>query len=383
MELVFWIAFAVIYYIYDGYFRSLQVLVWLKPPSSSDSKSAWTLPHVTVLVTVYNEAFQIRERILNILESDYPADRLEVMIASDGSSDETDHIVRGMRRRDSRIRLFRPKDCEGKTATQNQAVSLVNGEILVFTDADTRFEAMFLRNMIAPFSDPRVGGVDGHLLFGTKENSGVSKSQGLYWNYELRVREFESRLGILAVASGACLAIRRTLFRPLVDAYGEDCVVPLDIVEQDYRMVHRVDAVAHDRMDTQAGGEFRARVRMTARNWSGTVSRSHLLNPFRHFRYAWALWSHKLLRWLSPVFLIVMVVSAFMLAPGSEFFAYVSVGLVGFVGAGLLAGIFEYFGWSIPVARTIFSLLLANVGFFVGGCRALCGHRITAYRRTT
>lgn len=164
-------------------------------------------------------------------------------------------------------------------------------------------------------------------------------------------------------------------------AYGEDCVVPLDVVLQGFRMVHAEDAFAYDKMDSSPAGEFQTRVRMTLRNWQGTWSRSELLNPLRHPGYAFALWSHKILRWLSPVFLICATISVLLLAiNGSPFFIVVGAGLLVFYGSGLIGWVAERKGIRLPLLSTIFSFLLANLGFLGGLWKALKGRRVTAYR---
>lgn len=378
MKFIFWFSIFALYYIYDGYLRLLVLVSALRRGEKAYEMPA-PLPKVTVLITVFNEAIVIRKKIENVLSLRYPADRLDVLVASDGSTDSTDDIVMGVK--DRRVRLFRSDVRAGKTATQNKAVAVAAGDIVVFTDAGTSFDKGFLRNIVVPFSDPEVGGVDGHLLFASSEGSGVSESQGFYWRYELRLREAESMLGILAVGSGACLAIRRSLFRQMDLNIGEDCTLPLDIIRQGYKMVHAPDAVACDRMENEPAGEFKTRVRMTLRNWQGTWKFPELLNPFLYPGYAFALWSHKVLRWLSPVFLICLTVSAAALAAGgSQFFKFVSIGFVGFYLIGLIGWQVEFMGLRVPVAKTVFSFLLANIGFFVGVVKAVGGYRVSRYR---
>jgi cellulose synthase/poly-beta-1,6-N-acetylglucosamine synthase-like glycosyltransferase len=378
MEYVFWICLIALYYIYDGYFRILKILHFFMPQYSELYKKGYPLPQVTVLVTVFNEIDIIQNRIENIQKCDYPIHLVEILVASDGSTDGTDDIVAAMP--GTNIKLFRPNRRIGKTDTQNQAIAVATGEIIIFTDADTSFDKHFLHNMVKYFSDPNVGGVDGHLLFITEKASGVSQAQGYYWNSELNLRQLESRLGFLAVASGACMAIRRQLFKNMEAAYGEDCIVPLDIVSQGYRMVHASDAIAYDRMEYNPRKEFKARVRMTLRNVQGTLSRKSLLNPLRNPGYAFSLWSHKLLRWLSPLFLIVATVICFMESNQRWTFSIISTLFAVAYGMGVLGWLAERFHWRIPMVRIVFSFFLVNCGFLVGLLKAALGHGITAYR---
>jgi cellulose synthase/poly-beta-1,6-N-acetylglucosamine synthase-like glycosyltransferase len=376
MEILFWSSLFVVYYVYDGYLRLLTFLSKYGATKTEDVFRDW--PSVTVLLTVYNEAESIEGRINNILETDYPRDRLELLIVSDGSTDGTDAIARKMT--NHRVKLMSLDRC-GKTEAENRALQEASGEVLIFTDARTVFDKNFVKEITLPFSNPNVGGVDGHLLFISAPNNPVSEGQGIYWRYELQLRQLESDLQILVVASGACMAVRRFLMRRMDPAHGEDCVVPLDIAHQGYKMVHNPKALAYDYMDHQAEKEFRTRVRMTLRNWQGTWSRRSLLNPLRYPGYALALWSHKLLRWLSPLFLIVMTFCAlFLAASGSTLFLLISIAGIMAYSAGLIGWRAERRGLKIPVVSAIYSFLLANLGFLVGLWRSLRQQRITAYR---
>ena len=366
-------------YLYGGYALLLQILTWFKigSPVEKEAEDVF-FPKLTVLLTVYNEEDKIEARINNILACEYPRDKVQVLVASDGSTDMTDKLVLGME--DERVMLFRPKERKGKTDTQNQAIKLAFGDILVFTDAGTWFDTRFLKEIVRPFSDPLVGGVDGHLKFIAHGSSGVSQSQGFYWSQELLIRKLESCLGMLAVASGACMAMRTTLFQPMVETVGEDCLVPLDIVSQGYFMVHADKALAFDRMEHDSLSEFRTRVRMTLRNWQGTWLYPQLLNPFKNPRVAFSLWSHKVLRWLSPCFLILWLLAGISIYWSSSSFYWLGVFPLIFMFLALLGVISNYFNQSIPVASGVYSFCLANAGFLVGVIKAVIGKKVTSYR---
>lgn len=378
VEILFWMAVLALYYVYDGYFRFLRLISFFRPVRQPMLEAEPKLPKITVLVTVFNEAASITEKVENILKCTYPSHLLQILIASDGSTDGTDDIVQRMEV--PNVEVYRPPVRKGKTDTQNRAVPHCKGDIIIFSDADTRFDNMFLRNIVVPFSDPKVGGADGHLLFNIEKKSDVSLSQGKYWNYELRLREAESPLGLLAVASGACMAIRGHLFRPMEAEYGEDCIVPLDIVQQGYKMFHASTAIAYDFMEHDSIKELRTRVRMTIRTIQGTFGRKSLLNPFLHPGYAFALWSHKLLRWLSPIFLIFLTLSSIWLAGTSIFFWTIFMGLIGFYLAACVGFFLEWLGWKSSLFGTAYSFLLANFGFLVGLSGAALGCKIAAYR---
>lgn len=365
-------------YVYAGYGLALRLAAALAPRrADEDTPAVAALPRITVLVTVFNEERGIGERVANLLDCEYPMPLLEVIVASDGSTDRTDSIVESLS--DPRVRLFRSRARGGKSVTQNEALATATGDVIVFTDADTRFDRKFLMAIARPFNDAEVGAVDGHLLFRHHDAAGIGASQDRYWRYELWLRALESRLGLLAVMSGACMAVRRELLGPLPSDVGEDCIVPLDVVAGRRRVVHAADAVAIDRMQTTPEGELRARARMTLRNWKGTWMHPRLLNPLRHPGYAWSLWSHKLLRWLSPVMLIVGTLACILLARASAAFAAAAIGLGIFYALGLIGWLTARRGTSIPLAGAVFSFLLANAGFLIGIARAMRGASVTHY----
>jgi len=381
------ISTAMLYWIYDGYGRALFLMngirkaFWRQTKSSAEQFSDADLPSITVLLTVHNEATVIRTRIENILQCDYPPERLSVVVASDGSTDDTNTIIRSFC--DRGVRLHESPGL-GKTATQNTAINTIVSDLIVFTDADVTFEPEFLNNIARKFQVPTVGAVDGRQLYSSQPTLDVQTCQGYYWNYELRLRNLESQLGILAVVAGACFAVRRSLFRTMDPAIGEDCIVPLDVVAQGYLVLHEPAARAWVRMDDDTAMTLRRRVRMTLRNWQGTWTRSELLNPFRSPGYAFALWSHKLLRWLSPVFLASATVSsALLVATQPSFITMAACMPFAMLFALAAFGRFTlHRSIRIPGAGTAYSFVLANTAFLIGVWRAITGHRIHAYRNT-
>jgi cellulose synthase/poly-beta-1,6-N-acetylglucosamine synthase-like glycosyltransferase len=374
---------AALYWIYDGYVRCLQFAALLRRMvprrPAGDGTPEPRYPDMTVLLTVHNEAAVIERRLRNLLQCEYPADRLRILVASDGSTDATNQLVQQFP--DDRVTLFESPGL-GKTGTQNAALKRVNADVVVFTDADIEFDRLFLDRVALQFCDPGVGAVDGRLLYGINPSDATNGSQGRYWNYELKIRKLESELGWLAVVAGACFAVRRELIQPMESSIGEDCIVPLDVVQQGYRVVHDDQALAYDEFEEGNGITLRRRIRQTLRNWQGTWSRPALLNPLRHPCYAFALWSHKLLRWLSPVFLLIAMGSCGWLLATVPNIVSVAASLP-YVGLTLLASLSvpaTRLGWNIPGTHFAFSFLLANVAFLIGVLRATFGARIHAYK---
>jgi cellulose synthase/poly-beta-1,6-N-acetylglucosamine synthase-like glycosyltransferase len=335
-------------------------------------------PTISIIIAVHNEEDHIAAKLENCLALLYAHDRLEFLVASDGSTDATEAIAMEFAQRDPRIRLLRSQGRAGKSGVQNLAVAHATGDILFFTDASARAQPDLLQQIAEDFADPEVGLVAPVVYLGEPDGS-VAEGQGAYWRYELFLRQAESDLGILATASGAALAIRRELFRPLPLHYGDDCILPLDVRLQGRRVLQEPRAAVFDTMPHTIKGEFKARVRMTARNWTGTVSRHALLNPFRFPITAWGLVSHKLLRWLTPFFLaLVYLINTWMVFRGELFGLWIAQSC--FYGA-------AFAGWRLTLGQRCarvfgypFAFCLANLGFLFGLVLVLRRQTVVTYK---
>lgn len=334
-------------------------------------------PSVSIVVPVHNEQLKIAAKLEDCLELLYPRDRLEIIVASDGSTDRTEEIVRRFMARDARIRWVDGGGRVGKSGVQNLAAAQSRADLLFFTDANTAMTPGVLRTLIDSLGDPKVGLVTATVHFGHPGDA-VEKGQGFYWRYELFLRRAESDLGLLATGSGQALLIRRELFRPLPTCYGDDCIMPLDVRLQGYKIVQDHEATVFDSMPHSVEGELRARIRMTARNWAGTLSRPALLNPLRFPLTALGLVSHKLLRWLTPFFLAVAFLSNAAAALGGQFIVlwWLQVGFYVSACVGWLLTRKQRPAWLFGYP---FSFCLANVGFLLGMVKVLRKQKIVAY----
>lgn len=386
---VFWAALLLLIHAYGGYELLLRGLAALFPAAGGAQHSTGTTPRVSVLLTVYNEQDHILPRLENLLAQDYPRECFEIVVASDGSDDDTDRLVREFAagHAGTAIRLLPVLGRQGKSGAQNQAMPELTGEIVVLTDAAARFAPDFVSRIAAPFADSTVGCAVGRVAF-ADDNTAVSRGMRRYWRSEMALRAAESHLGILAVASGQAMAFRRELFRPLPLHVGDDCIIPLDVVAAGARVVHVHDAVTHDEAPSGIGGEVRARARMTARNWVGTWRHPRLLSPVAYPGYAFALWSHKLLRWLSPVLLALFGTAALVLADRPFYGVVAGLGIAGLVlaGGGWVAERQADRGRPAPrfpglaIAQFAFAFLVAQLGFLWGLWIVVRGRRIRAYK---
>lgn len=312
LEVVFWTLVVLVGYVYVGYPVLLLLLsrVTRKDPDYAEAGQ----PHVTLLISAFNEADCIAEKLDNSLELDYPKELLEIVVISDASDDGTDEIVSGYA--DRGARLLRMEDRGGKTLGLNAGVEEASGEVIVFSDANAMYREDAIRALVRPFSDGSIGAVIGEQAYHASEND-AGKSESLYWRYETAIKELESRNGSVVGGDGAIYAVRKDLYRPMRADALSDFINPLQVVRSGYRVVYNRRALAYESTAESFEKEYRRKVRIVNRAWRATWSMAELLNPFRHGVFALKLWSHKMLRWLVPFFLLpLLATNAYLLDEG-------------------------------------------------------------------
>lgn len=373
LEFVLWAAVAILAYIYAGY--PLLALLLGKLFGRPVEQGNW-FPSITLIITAYNEEKQIREKIRNVLELDYPYDRLDVIVASDASSDDTDRIVREYGA--PNVRLLRVEGRVGKTACQNAAAAAATGDVLVFTDATTTLTPRALRTIARNFSDPAVGAVAGRLTYVAKQDDATGKGGTSYWGYETSLRMAESRLGSLIGVSGCLYGVRRSAYRPIDPTLISDFVIAMVIREQGLRTVLEPDATCYEETLDRPDQELSMRVRVTLRSLVALAMQRRFLNPLRYGLFAWQLWSHKLLRYLSPVFCTVALLANIALAVQGRYVwllalqvIAIAMGLLGFLP---LRGV----GGSRLLAKPYY-FLLTNLASAISIVRFLRGDKVVTW----
>lgn len=333
------------------------------------------LPSASLVLCAHNEGAVIAAALDDLLALDYPSGRLEIIVVSDGSTDATNEIVRTYA--DRGVRLL-PIPRMGVTAALAQGVAAAANEVIVRADADTRHRPDFLRCLLRHYADPRVGAVGGSFSFMNADETGITRSEGVYWRFEMALRAAESAVGVLSTASSAAMSFRLELFEPFSPAYSEDVVIPKLVVKKGYRVVHAPEAVAYEVMPKSIGGEFRARKRMVARGLAGLFSPEGALDPRTHPGHWVAAISHKLLRWCTPVFMLGSLLGALLSPAGPVTRAALAGHLALYLSA--LAGFaLERRRRPVRPFSAAFSFCLANAGFLAGIVEAVRGRRISTF----
>jgi len=322
----FWSCVVVTVWVYAGY----PLLLWVMSRVSTRRTVSHREiePTVTLIISAFNEGKVIRRKLENCLSLDYPRPRLEIIVVSDCSTDDTDKIVQEYE--NTGVRLIRMPERGGKTRGLNYAVPRAAGEIVIFSDANAMYDPLVVRNLVRNFADPNVGCVTGESRYEVDGATDSTASENLYWRYELAIKRLESAAGSLVGGDGAIYAIRKNLFRPMRPADLSDFVNPLQITAQGYRNVYEPEAISMESGAETFDQEFRRKVRIVNRAWRGLWRVRVVLNPFRYGFFTVQVVSHKLLRWLVPVFMAGALVSGLFLMHRSALYASLGIAQLAF-----------------------------------------------------
>jgi len=315
MEVLFWFCTFLVVYAYIGYPMCLKLLS--KVPNKI-LKNDQHLPSVSILIAAYNEEKDIANTLQNKIELDYPKDKLEILVVSDESEDRTDEIVKQFAEKTPiNVRLIRQSPRAGKTSGLNLLVPEAIGEILVFSDANSIYEERALKSLVRNFNDPAVGYVTGKMVYAHKDGSLVGDGCSSYMKYENWLRERETRIGSIVGVDGGIDAMRKDLYEPLRADQLPDFVQPLKVVEKGRRVVYESNALLREVALEEPGREYTMRVRVSLRALWAMHDMRTLLNPFKFGKFSIQLISHKLLRYLAFIPLLLCLVTNLALLPES------------------------------------------------------------------
>lgn len=371
-ESFFWISFIFLFYTYIGYPLLIFISSRLFPRKIIKQEY---LPSITFIIAAYNEEKVISQKLKETMELDYPLEKLEIIVASDGSTDRTEEIVSNFQA--PNIRLIRSEERKGKTHVQNIAVEEAHGEILLFTDATTRLQKDSIRRMMRSFLDKSVGCVAGKLIFKDDQNGDerIGKhDKNILMAYEQKVRQFESIFRTTFGVDGCFYAIRKNLYKVMPLEVASDFALPLEIVASGSRVVFENQARCFEEPPKSRKYEFNRKIRTASRGIYSLFKIKKLLNPLRYGAVSLMLFSHKVLRWLSIYFLLALLIS--------NIFSYgISLFYRSFLYLQILFYLLVFLGFiakdniKLKIVRIPFNFFMLNLSAFLGLISLLKGER--------
>lgn len=326
LQVAFWVLLFLLVHCYLLFPMTLPFISEIFKRKKVGEDDSVEFPTVSILISAFNEEAVIERKIHNILEIDYPKDKLEVLIGDDGSADKTAEII--ARYADQGITLVKAPKNAGKAAMLNRLQKIAKNDILLFCDANTMFFPNVVRKLVHPFRDKKIGCVCGHLILSDKSGSVLGKGESSYWDLESEIKKFEGILDRLIGGNGALYAIRKELYTelPVKRSVMDDFFVTTKILQKGYFCTFVASAIGTEQTSKESSGEYRRKVRIGRANFNFLFSYLPLLNPFRPL-LAYLFFSHKIVRWFSPhIIILLYVVNALLLTSG--FVYQVSFGLM-------------------------------------------------------
>lgn len=371
-KLLFLAISGILIYVYAGYPLVLLVMGIFRRKKGEFSGQRY--PRVALIISAYNEERVIREKIENTLKLDYPKDLLRIIVASDGSTDATNEIVREYELKGVQLRSFSKR--EGKSATLNRAVLGLDEEIIIFSDANSFYKEDAIERLVRGFVDHRVGCVVGHLIY-LDNLSYVGRGEGIYWRYESYLNRLESRLGSVLVATGTIFAIRRELFRPVLQDVANDFQLPAEVARQGYRIVYEPDAIAYEQSTYFCKEEFSRKRRIIVRGLTGYLHlKGNFGGRFRTFQFM----SRKMLRWwVGPMLPLLYLTNIALLGETPFFVAFLLQTifyLFAIVGAVLRRGVVRSRIFLVP-----FYFVIVNIASLAAIVTYFAGHRLSSWEK--
>ena len=326
MEILFWILFFIVFYTFAGYAILLAVLLFFKRLFSGTktfpNAENLELPRVCMFVTAFNEADYVDMKVKNMMELDYPAEKMQILWITDGSDDGTPEILEKY----PNMEVHHLPERKGKIHAMNRGIPFVNAPIVIFSDSNTTLCRDAVKIIVKTFSDPKVGCIAGEKRVISKDSDNAAGSgENLYWKFESWVKHMDSELNSAVGAVGELFAIRTSLFEQVEnDTILDDFIISLRIAEKGFRIAYTPDAYAIETASVSVAEELKRKVRIAAGGLQTIMRLKGLLNPFRHGILSLQYLSHKVLRWtIAPIALFCLPVVNYLILPeGPEFHTY-------------------------------------------------------------
>jgi len=375
MQLIFWLSIFLIFY---SYFIYPLILVILGMFFKKEIKRAEIIPSVSLLISAYNEEKIIQEKIENSLNLDYPKDKLEIVIASE-SNDKTNDIVEKYKNRG--VKLFSYSERRGKSYTIYRVLPKCQGEIIVFTDANAMFKRDAIRKLVRNFNDSHVGCVSGELKYLNPRKAVVGESEGTYWKYEVLLKRLESKIQSVLGANGSIYAIRKKLYSPLSEYWGDDFGLPIRILQQGYKVIWEPEAVSEEEVYPETIKQFNRKIVIVGWHFKGAFIL--LKDSIRKFQLllVFQLISHKILRWFIPLFLILIFLSSIFLL-NNIFYLVLFISQLLFYFLALIGYLKEKRKKKInQIINLVYYFCMVNLATLIGMIKGLFGLQKTTWEK--
>ena len=371
LEIIFFGSIFAIFYAYFGYGFSLFLIGLIR---KEKAKTSLVNPEVSIIIAAHNEEERIRQKLENTLMIDYPRENLQVIVASDASTDKTHNIVRDYSL--NGIELVVIPDRKGKENAQKEAISRARGDVFIFTDVATMLEPGGVKQIVSNFSDPSVGSVSSTDRVIGKDGNPAGES--FYVKYEMWLRRLESQVNTVVGLSGSFFAVRREICDDFSPDMQSDFRTVLSTVRRGYRSISDPRAIGYYQDIVEGQREFTRKVRTVVRGLTVFFKHLEFLNLFRYGLFSYQLFCHKLLRWLVPFFLCISLVANAGLVRGSLFFSIIFIVQLGFYGIAILGIAGRYFSKLLPVKVPAY-FLTVNLSILVAWWRYLTGQRMVTW----
>lgn len=376
LQVLCWICVGLCLYTYIGYPIVLAFLANLSKSRSTRKRVVQVAAarRISIAIAVYNEANILREKLKNLEVLRCEGAELEILIGSDGSTDETNEILRQSKLQNLMIKIFPVR--RGKAAVLNELLSLARGEIIILSDANTFFEPDTVERLIHHFADARVGAVTGELRLEAGASGTGSLGEISYWNYENWIKRCESEIVTTLGATGAVYAIRKNLFVPLPEnkVVMDDFLIPLSIIKRGYSVRYEPNALAYEHSAGTVRAEFKRKMRIGAANFHGLAEYAELLHP-RHGFVAFALWSHKIIRWVVPFLMLIIIGCTIVIATQSPLFQMIVILEGVFFALALIGLAAEIAGIPLGILAFPYYFLAMNIALLIGFFKFLFGQQ--------
>ncbi len=379
MIYLFWFSIIFIFYAYFGYPLLLLLFTVINkrryPEQTGRVDNFY--PKVTLLISAYNEERVIEDKILNSLELDYPKELLEIVVISDGSNDMTNKIAERYADKGVILRYFEGRI--GKTACLNKAVPLAKGDIVIFSDANSKYDREAVKELVKHFADKKIGFVTGTTKYVSDEANKALDSIGIYSKIEQITKRLESEIGSCVGADGAIFAIQKNLYQQLKDIDINDLVIPLNIVKHGYRGILEEKAFCIEKTAKNASGEFYRQVRITNRTIRAIVNNIELFNPLEFGIFSFQLLSHKVCKLSVPFFLLILLLTNVLLIKNRPLYLLLFSGQLLFYSSALLGYVGKYFKGLSRLTSVSNTFTIANLAVLLGWIKFIKGETYTTW----